>query len=103
MEKTDRVMTSWMVFNCAGGEFVRADAVGRHLEAILEEGDAPTDHYDFPQGDAAIFQMAVPGEGHEDVGNGEQENGAHCVGSSESSCQRVTLSYSGRRFGNQAK
>jgi len=51
----------------AGG----SPAVGRHLEAILEEGDAPTDEDDLPQRLLAKLQVAVPGEGHEDVGEDE--------------------------------
>jgi hypothetical protein len=50
--------------------------VGRHHEAILQEGDAPTDQYGFPEREFLEFQMAVPGKGHEDVGEGEQQDGA---------------------------
>ena len=68
------------LLNClqlCGGKFVGSDAVCRHLEAILEEGDSPTDHHHFPKAYAAIFQVAVPCEGHKDIGNGQQKDGAH--------------------------
>ena len=57
-------------FELCSVEFVRADAVGGNLEAIFEKSDAPTGNDHFPERFAAIFEMAVPGEGHEDVGNG---------------------------------
>lgn len=59
------------------GKFVRADAVCRDLKAVFEKSDAPTCEDDFPERFAAIFQMTVPGEGHEDVGNGEKKDCAH--------------------------
>ena len=64
-------------FELRGTEFVGADAVGGDLETVFEEGDAPTGEDDFPEGFAAVFEVAVPGEGHEDVGDGEQDDGAH--------------------------
>ena len=41
--------------------------VGRHLQAILEEGDAPAcqDHNQERLG--FVFQMPVPGDGHEEI------------------------------------
>ena len=50
-----------------GGEGAGTDAVSRDLEAVLEEGDGPTDDDDLPEGNFAIFEMTVPSEGHEDV------------------------------------
>ena len=66
-------------FELGGGEFVRADAIGRHLEAVFEKGDASTGEDNLPERFAAIFQMAVPCERHEDVGNCQQQDGAHEV------------------------
>jgi PLP dependent protein len=60
-----------------GREAVGADAVGRHLEAVFEEGDAPADQDDLPQRFLAEFQVAVPGEGHKDVGEDEQDDCPH--------------------------
>src|SRR5579859_1335909 len=51
------------------GEFVRPDAVCGNLKAIFKESDAPTGENHFPKCLAAVFQVAVPGEGHKDVGN----------------------------------
>ena len=62
-----------------GREGARADAVGGDLEAVLEEGDRPADDDDLPEGDVAIFEMSVPGEGHEDVGADEKKDGPHAV------------------------
>ena len=58
-------------------EAVRANPVGRHLQAILEEGNAPADENDLPQGLVAKSEVAVPGKGHEDVGEGEKNDGPH--------------------------
>src|ERR1700682_738390 len=54
-------------FELRSVEFVRADAVGGHLETIFEEGDAPAGEDNFPERLIAIFQMAIPGEGHENI------------------------------------
>jgi len=60
-----------------GAETVSAEAVGRHLEAVLEEGNAPTDEDDFPQRFVTEAQVSVPGKGHEDVGDGEKNDSPH--------------------------
>jgi hypothetical protein len=50
-----------------------AEAVGRHLEAILEERDHPADADGQDEGfGLKILQMAVPGVGHEDVREKQQ-------------------------------
>jgi hypothetical protein len=59
-----------------GRKFVRADAVGGTWKQYSKNGDAPDENY-FPEGFAAKFQVAIPGEGHEDVGDSEKQNGAH--------------------------
>lgn len=64
-------------FQLRGGEFVRADAVCRNLEAVLEKGNHPADNDDLEERDIAVFQVTVPCEGHEDIGNREQGNRAH--------------------------
>ena len=64
-------------FELRGGKFVGADAIGGYLEAILEKSDAPTGGDYFPERFAAIFLVAVPREGHEDVGDGQQQDCAH--------------------------
>ena len=43
------------------------DTFGGHLETIFEESNAPTGEDDFPERFVAIFQVAVPGEGHENI------------------------------------
>jgi len=57
-------------------EFVGADAVGGNLKTVFEKGDAPAGEDDLPQRFAALLEMAVPGEGHEDIGNDEKNDGA---------------------------
>jgi hypothetical protein len=64
-------------FELGGGEFIRANAIGRDLEAIFEKSNSPTGENDFPESFAAVFEVTVPGEGHKDVGHGEKKNGAH--------------------------
>ena len=63
-----------------GSEAAVADAVGGNLEAVLEEGDRPADDDDFPEGLALVFQMAIPGDGHEDVGTDEENDCPHLWG-----------------------
>ena len=58
-------------------ELVRADTVGGNLKTVFEKGDSPAGDNDFPERFAAVFEVAVPGEGHEDIGDGEQSDGAH--------------------------
>ena len=60
-----------------------ADAVRRDLTHVLEEGDAPREDYYEDEGPMATHatllqaQMAVPGEGHEDVRQNEEKNGVY--------------------------
>ena len=54
-------------FELRGIEFVGADAICRHLETIFEKRDTPTGEDHFPKSFAAVLQVAVPREGHEDV------------------------------------
>jgi len=53
--------------------------VGRNLEAVFEESNAPADENDFPEKRALILQMAIPGNGHEDVGYAEENDGFHVL------------------------
>ena len=64
-----------------GRKGLRPDPVGRHLEAVLEEGDAPTHQDHLPQGHLAKLQVPIPREGHKDVRADKQQNGPHsrCV------------------------
>ena len=48
-----------------------APAVGRHRQPVFEERDAPAHQHHERQPAPLVLEMAVPGEGHEDVG-GEQ-------------------------------
>jgi len=64
-------------FELHGREAVCADAVGRDLEAVLEEGNRPTHEDDLPERLVAKAEVAVPGKGHEDVGDGEKDYGPH--------------------------
>jgi hypothetical protein len=54
-----------------------SETVGRYHKAVFEEGDTPADEDYFPDGYVLIFQVSVPGEGHECVGNEEEDDGAH--------------------------
>ena len=57
-------------------ELRRPDAVGRNLEAVFEQGDAPAEQYDSQHAEAFELgfecDVAVPGERHEDVRNDEE-------------------------------
>lgn len=63
-----------------GGELVRANAIRRDLEAVFEECDAPAYEDYFPKSSRAKLEVAVPGKSHEDVRDGEQEDGSHVLG-----------------------
>ena len=60
-----------------GAESSCADAVGGYLETVLKQRDAPTDEDHLPQSLIAELQVAVPGNGHEDVGEDEQNDCPH--------------------------
>ena len=60
-----------------GGKRPVADAVGRHLETIFREGDQPADQDGERERSVLVFQMPVPREGHEDVGNDQEDDGCH--------------------------
>ena len=68
-----------------------ADAVGRHLTAVFEEGNHPRegdDQIEGPVGGNARLleaQMAVPGEGHKHIAHDEQQNRIKSV------CQIINL------------
>ena len=58
-------------------ELVGADAIGGNLKAIFKEGNHPADHDYLKQWHIAKLQVAIPGKGHEDIGNCEQRDGSH--------------------------
>src|SRR4030095_6317797 len=52
-----------------------ADSVGWHLEAVLDERDAPAcQDGDDERTRAEVFQVRVPGKGHEDIRGDEKED-----------------------------
>ncbi len=60
---------------------VETNLIGRHLEAIFEKGDAPTDGNDGDEGKVlkpfhfAELEVTIPCENHEDVGTKEESDG----------------------------
>ena len=64
-----------------GREMTMAEAIGGHLTAILEQGDAPADEDDGPQRCILELQMPIPRERHKDIGHQQQTNGGHRSGS----------------------
>lgn len=58
-------------FELRCAEFERANTIGWDLEAVFEKSDSPAGKDDFPEGFAAVLEMTVPGESHEDVGDGK--------------------------------
>ena len=64
-------------FELRHAEFVGADAVGGNLEAVFEKSDHPTDDDDLEEGRRFVFEVAVPGECHEDVGAGQEQDRSH--------------------------
>src|SRR5262249_6891963 len=58
-------------------EGMAANTIGGHLKAVFKKRDAPTHQRHLPQRDILVLEMAVPGDGHKDVGEGQQNNGQH--------------------------
>ncbi len=47
---------------------VMADAIRRHLKAILDEGNLSADENHDPQRRGLVLEMPISGDRHEDVG-----------------------------------
>ena len=60
-----------------GTELAVAATVGWDLQAVFEEGDAPTGEDGEPQRILAEAKVAVPARGHEEVACHKQQDGAH--------------------------
>jgi len=73
---TASVMTSWMILSRAVLNSYEPMRLGGNLKTVFEKGDTPAGEDNLPQRFAAVFEVAVPGEGHENVGDGEQSDGA---------------------------
>jgi hypothetical protein len=54
-----------------------ANTVGRNLKGVFKKSDSPANERDFPQWHILVFEMAVPGKGHKDVGNKKKNNCQH--------------------------
>ena len=54
-----------------------AQAVRRHLQAIFKERNAPAGENGEPERGMRLFEMPVPGAGHENVRADEQQDGPH--------------------------
>jgi len=64
-------------FQLKHGELTVTDAVCRNLKTIFREGDQPAHHDGGEKGRLAVFQVPVPGEGHEYIGANKKQNGFH--------------------------
>jgi hypothetical protein len=64
-------------FQLKAREMAIADAIGRNLEAVFGEGDEPAHDNGGEKRRLSIFQVAVPRDGHEDVGANQEEDGFH--------------------------
>jgi hypothetical protein len=57
-----------MIFNCAERQRPRADTIGRHLQQILEQRNAPAGNGgQIPRPISHVPQVGVPRKCHEDV------------------------------------
>ena len=60
----------------AHAELCMADAVGRHLQQVFEQRDAPTHQgRHVPRRRGQILQVPIPGKGHEDIACHQQQDG----------------------------
>jgi hypothetical protein len=64
-------------FELRHAELIGTDAVGRDLEAVFEKSDHPADDDHLEQRGRFVFQVAVPGKCHEDVGTGQEQDRSH--------------------------
>ncbi len=62
----------------------KAHTVGRYLEHVFKEGDAPADEDNSLNSQIAEaintleLQMTIPGQGHKGIGQGKEEDGKQC-------------------------
>src|ERR1035441_8664989 len=62
-------------------EVAIAEAIRRHRQAVFEQRDSPRNQDRLPERPAVtVFQVPVPGEGHEDIRQSQHKDGAHKVG-----------------------
>jgi hypothetical protein len=47
------------------------------LESSIPKSNQPANYDYFKEWRLAVLQMPVPGEGHEDIGERQQQNGSH--------------------------
>src|ERR1035441_311284 len=58
-------------------EVAIAEAIRRHRQAVFEQRDYPRNQDRLPERPAVtVFQVPVPGEGHEDIRQGQHKDGA---------------------------
>jgi hypothetical protein len=63
-------------------ELVGADAVRRYLETIFQKRNQPTHDDDFIERYIAVLEVSIPRKGHEDIRDGQQNNGFHLANGS---------------------
>jgi hypothetical protein len=54
-----------------------AYAICRNHQAILKKRDSPTEQNDSDQARRFVFQVAIPGKGHEDIGGQQETDGLY--------------------------
>ncbi len=54
-------------------------AVGRNSKTVFNTSNQPAYKNGLPQWPAFMLEMVIPGEGHKDVRNTEQNNGTHII------------------------
>src|ERR1700722_1199836 len=60
------------------GELDIAESIRRYRQAVFQQSDKPGHHDRLPQRPVVtVFEVAVPGYGHENVGAGQQQDGSH--------------------------
>jgi hypothetical protein len=52
-------------------------AVSGNLQAIFKKCNQPADQDYFPEIDSFIFEMSIPGNGHEQIAEEKQDDGCH--------------------------
>jgi len=73
---TMRVITSWIVLSSAGRIDGAAGAVGRHGEAIFNEGDSPAHQHHCHERNQLELEIPIPSNGHKQIRADEENDGS---------------------------
>ena len=68
-----------------------SEAMGGHLTAIRDQGNAPAEEEDAPQRRIFALHMPLPGACHTDIGHQQQAKGEDSGGKERQRCPRMVI------------